>query len=355
MSVPRSRHLPVGHMPRDISYLVAADPPYGSVIDIAPGVRWLRMPLPFRLNHINLWLLEDRDGWTIIDTGLATDDNRAIWQRVFAEVTGDRPIHRIILTHFHSDHSGLAGWIAEQTGAELWMSDGEWQRSQIFHNARADDWMETVADFFTLAGCPDDIVASTRARWASIGDRVSPMPPRAQRIAAGDTIRIGDFDWQVLIGRGHAPEHVSLYCAETDTLIAGDQVLPQISPNVSVYPAQPDENPLADFLDTIERFRATLPDTTTVLPSHKLPFMGLHRRLDELSHHHDDRLEQAWEACASPRTVMEVTRALFRPGLDSLQTSLAVSESFAHLNLLVSRGEIERGVRSGGALQFERR
>ncbi len=341
-------------MPQNITYLVDTDPAYGSVIDIAPGVKWLRMPLPFRLDHINLWLLEDGDGWTIIDTGLATDDNRAIWQRVFADVLGGRPIHRIILTHFHSDHSGLAGWIAEQFDIDLWMSDGEWERSQIFHNARATDWMDTVAGFFTLAGCPDDVVASTRERWASIGDRVTPLPARARRIAGGDTITIGSFDWRVLIGRGHAPEHVSLYCAETDTLIAGDQVLPKISPNVSVHPARPDENPLADFLDTIDRFRAALPDSATVLPSHKLPFLGLHRRLDELAHHHDDRLAQAWDTCAAPCTVMEVTNALFRPGLDSLQTSLAVSEAFAHLNLLVSRGEVEHDLRKDGVLEFQR-
>jgi glyoxylase-like metal-dependent hydrolase (beta-lactamase superfamily II) len=339
---------------RDISYLVDADPEPGTVREIAPGVRWLRMPLPFRLDHVNLWLLEDGDGWTIVDTGLATDDNRAIWQRVFAETLGGRPVDRIILTHFHSDHSGLAGWIADRFGAELWMSDGEWQRSQVFHSARADEWMETVAGFFTLAGCPDDIVAATRRRWASIGDRVTPLPQRARRIAVGDIIEIGDFAWRVLIGRGHAPEHVSLYCAETGILIAGDQVLPLISPNVSVYPAQPDENPLADFLETIDKFRANLPDSVIVLPSHKLPFTGLHRRLDELSHHHDDRLARAWEACAAPSTAMEITRALFRPDLDSLQTSLAVSESLAHLNLLVSRGEVDRGERRDGVLEFLR-
>ena len=341
-------------MTRDIAYLAEADPGPGSVIDIAPGVRWLRMPLPFRLDHVNLWLLADGDGWTIVDTGLATDDNRAIWQRVFAETLGGRPIHRIVLTHFHSDHSGLAGWIAGRFGAELWMTDGEWQRTQIFHNARAADWMDTVGGFFTLAGCPDEIVAATRKRWASIGDRVTPMPERTRRIAEGDTVRVGDLDWRVLIGRGHAPEHASLYCAATDTLIAGDQVLPQISPNVSVYPAQPDENPLAGFLDSIATFRAALPDSATVLPSHKLPFTGLHRRLDELAHHHDDRLARAWDACTAPRTAMDITRALFRPDLDSLQTSLAVSESLAHLNLLVSRGEIDRDRRRDGVLEFRR-
>lgn len=342
-------------MPRDIVYLVEEDPAPGSLIDIAPGVRWLRMPLPFRLDHINLWLLEDDKGWTIIDSGLATDECRAIWENVFAHALDGRPIHRIILTHFHSDHTGLAGWIAKRFGAELWMTDGEWQRTQIFHNARSDDWIDTVGGFFSKAGCPDDIVAATRQRWSSIGDRVTPLPDRTQRIGEGDTIRIGDFDWQVLIGRGHAPEHASLYCAETDTLIAGDQVLPKISPNVSVYPGNPEENPLADFLDSIVKFRGTLPDSATILPSHKLPFTGLHTRLDELSHHHDDRLGVAWDCCDDPRTVMDVTRVLFRSGLDSLQTSLAVSEALAHLNLLVSRGELDRDSRRDGVFEFQRR
>lgn len=342
-------------MPQEIAYLVDHDPAPGTLIDIAPGVRWLRMPLPFRLDHINLWLLADGDGWTIVDSGLGTDDCRAIWERVFATELGGKPIHRIILTHFHSDHTGLAGWIADRFGAELWMTDEEWRRTQIFHNARTSDWMDVIGRFFTISGCPDEVVAATRQRWSSIGDRVTPLAARAQRIGEGDTIRIGDFDWRVLIGRGHAPEHASLYCAATDTLIAGDQVLPKISPNVSVYPGNPEENPLADFLDTIDRFRIALPDTATVLPSHKLPFTGLHRRLDELSHHHDDRLSEAWDCCSEPRTVMDVTRALFRPDLDSLQTSLAVSESLAHLNLLVSRGELARDARNNGVLEFERR
>ena len=342
-------------MPQDIAYLVDVDPAPGSLIDIAPGVRWLRMPLPFRLDHINLWLLADGDGWTAIDTGLGTDDCRAIWERVFAEELDGRPIRRIILTHFHSDHTGLAGWIADRFGAELWMTDGEWERTQIFHNAQAGDWMDTIGGFFTLAGCPAEVVAATRQRWASIGDRVAPLPDRTRRIGEGDVIRIGDLDWRVLIGRGHAPEHASLYCAETDTLIAGDQVLPKISPNVSVHPGHPEENPLADFLDTIVKFRGALPDSATVLPSHKLPFTGLHRRLDELAHHHDDRLAAAWDCCAEPRTVMDVTRALFRPDLDSLQTSLAVSEALAHLNLLVSRDELDRGHRRDGVFEFQRR
>lgn len=342
-------------MPQDIAYLVDHDPVPGTLIDIAPGVRWLRMPLPFRLDHINLWLLEDGDGWTIVDTGIGTEDCRTIWQRVFAEALDGKPIHRIILTHFHSDHTGLAGWIAERFGAEIWMTDGEWQRTQLFHNARPADWIDVVDGFFTIAGCSDEIVAATRKRWSSIGDRVVPLPERARRIAEGDVIRIGDFDWRVLIGRGHAPEHASLYCAETDTLIAGDQVLPKISPNVSVYPGNPEENPLADFLDSIATFRAALPDSATVLPSHKVPFTGLHRRLDELSHHHDDRLAAAWDCCVEPRTAMDVTRSLFRPDLDSLQTSLAVSEALAHLNLLVSRGEVERDRRRDGVFEFQRR
>ncbi|MEK9661516.1 MAG: MBL fold metallo-hydrolase [Alphaproteobacteria bacterium] len=249
-----------------VSILPFDIPQPGETVAVAPGVHWVRMPLPFRLDHINLWLLADGDGWTAIDSGLGTDDCRAIWQRVFAEELGGRPIHRIILTHFHSDHTGLAGWIAERFGAEIWMTDGEWQRTRIFHTAQSTDWMDTVGRFFTAAGCPDDIVAATRHRWATIGERVAPMPERAQRIAEGDTVRIGEFDWQVLIGRGHAPEHASLYCSETDTLIAGDQVLPQISPNVSVYPGNPEENPLAGFLDTIDRFRDALPDCATVLP-----------------------------------------------------------------------------------------
>ncbi len=331
-----------------IEYPLSAIPEPGETLEVAPGILWLRMPLPFRLNHINLWLLEDGDGWTLIDTGMATDEARDAWDQIITNRLGGRPINRIIVTHFHSDHAGLAGWLVDRFGSQLWMSALEWERTQLLAGGPAPSWSKDVLSFFHQAGCPKNMVTETHSIWSGYNRRMSPVPELHTTLSEGMSFDIGGRSWRVLIGRGHAPEHVSLYCADSNVLIAGDQVLPRISPNVSLFPGDSGDDPLGDFLATTSTFRAQLPDTALVLPSHNEPFYGLHHRLEELASHHDERLEQMAKVCGKPSTAYGVAQQSFSSDLDGLQASLAVTETLAHLNYLITLGRIERHTRADG-------
>lgn len=331
-----------------IEYPFETIPDAGTLQPVAPGIFWLRMPLPFRLNHINLWLLEDGDGWTLIDTGMAMDEARQAWDQIIDQHLGGKPINRIIVTHFHSDHAGLAGWLTDRFASQLWMSDLEWRRTRLLTGGPNPSWSEDVLSFFHQAGCPGEMIAETHSLWSGYNERMSPTPDLHTTLSDGMTFDIGGQSWQVLIGRGHAPEHVSLFCAELDVLIAGDQVLPRISPNVSLFPGDGGDNPLGDFLTTTASFRAQLPDTTLVLPSHNEPFYGLHFRLDQLATHHDERLDEMAGVCDQPATAYGVARQSFSPDLDGLQSSLAVTETLAHLNHLITLGRINRQIRDDG-------
>lgn len=342
-----------GEMQKSVlDYPLEAIPAAGEPLTVAPGVRWLRMPLPFALDHINLWLLEDGDGWTVVDCGIATDETRALWQLIFQEHLGGRPIRRVVVTHYHPDHVGLAGWLTEHWSADLWMPRTEWLTARALSLAH-DEEVEPSLGFYRRAGCDAEFLDGYVRRGAVYAKRVSPIPARYRRLADGEEIAIGGRRWRVVIGRGHAPEHALLLCAELGLLISGDQVLPRISPNVSVSPYEPEENPLADFLATLERLGRLDPDLL-VLPSHNVPFRGLHERLNELGRHHEERLELLAAACAEPWTAMQLARVLFRRPLDSHQIGFAIGETIAHLRFLERRGLLVRD-RQGEEIERYRR
>jgi glyoxylase-like metal-dependent hydrolase (beta-lactamase superfamily II) len=326
-------------------------PPHGEPFQVAPGIFWLRTPLPFKLNHINLWLLEDGDGWTVIDAGIATEPVKEIWERTAETLFAGKPLKRLIVTHFHPDHMGLAGWLVERHGAQLWMPFAEWAFARI--RARGDDplALRQFTHFYHQAGFDEQLLALVEGRWLSYVKRVSPVPAAFHAIAEGDEIAIGGQTWKVIIGTGHAPEHASLYCPERGILLAGDQILARISPNISVGPFQPDADPLSDYLASLPRFRQ-VPDETLVLPSHELPFTGLHARLDALHHHHDARLEETLAACARPSTAVQVLRRLFDYALDDHQLFFAIGESLAHLHYLVGKGDVAKSQDANGVLLF---
>ena len=318
---------------------------------VAPGVHWHRMPLPFKLDHINLWLLEDGDGWTAVDTGIARPEVKDAWERIFAERLGGRPLRRVIVTHFHPDHVGLAGWLKERTGAEVWMPLAEWAFARMLTLDQSDATHATTVAFYRAAGFdPADLaaVASGRGRYAS---SVSPIPLTFRRYREDETIPIGGRGWRVIVGLGHSPEHACLWCEELRVLISGDQILPRISPNIAVWPHEPEANPLALYLESLEKFRA-LSDEALVLPSHDRPFRGLAWRLDELAEHHRDRLRHTWAACSSPATGADVLRRLFTRKLDSHQLMFAIGESLAHLHFLIGEGAIVRATRADGVRLF---
>ena len=336
-----------------IRYAFSALPQPGATVEAAPGVHWLRMPLPFKLDHINLWLLEDGDGWTIVDTGIARDEVKAAWEQVFASRFAGRPLKRVIVTHFHPDHMGLAGWLTERFGVELWTPLSEWTMGRLFAQGPAEDSLAQSGRFYRRAGFEPGLLESIAGRRFAYRDGVAPIPAMFRRIRHGDLIDIGGRSWRVIVGHGHSPEHASLYCDEARVLISGDQVLPRITPNISVWPQEPEADPLRLYLDSLRRFDE-LQAGTLVLPSHDQPFTGLHACLDALAHHHDRRLEKALEICREPATGVEVLGRLFRRELDSHQLMFAIGEALAHLHYLAGQGRLRRETRPDGVQVFVR-
>ena len=324
-----------------LDFPVAAAPEAGAVVPIAPGVSWLRMPLPFALNHINLWLLDDGPAWAIVDCGYAMPDTTALWERIFAEGLDGKPVGRIIVTHYHPDHIGLAGWLAERWQAQLWITEKEWLHARMMTGEAAADYTQAARQFALRAGLGETDSDLFARRHSSYRRGVPSVPASYRRIGEGSTIQIGGREWRVIIGEGHAPELACLYCEETGVLIAGDQILPRISPNVSVPPHEPQGDPLARFLRSLAKIRTALPPETLVLPSHNLPFRGVHERIDELTLHHEERCAEVIEACRRPASAIELVPVLFRRHLDQHQTAFALGETVAHLHYLIGLGEIE--------------
>lgn len=326
-------------------------PPGGTTTQVAPGIHWLRMPLPFALDHINLWLLEDGDGWTIVDCGIARDETRDLWRQHFAGILAGRPVKRVLVTHFHPDHVGLAGWLCETLDAPLWMTQTEWLMGQAMSVDTANHINGGRIAFYRSHGLEQSWLDGFAERGEPYRQRVSPIPATYRRIHEGEAIRIGDHDWRVIIGRGHAPEHACLHAPALGVLISGDIVLPKITPNVSVWPQQPDSDPLAEYLGCLDQFLA-LPEETLVLPSHRLPFVGLHQRIRALHAHHDDRLADVIGALDRPHTAAEILPVLFRRKMDLHQIGFAIGEAIAHLNYLVAKGSLRRERRADGVFVF---
>jgi glyoxylase-like metal-dependent hydrolase (beta-lactamase superfamily II) len=316
-------------------------PSPGATVAVAPGVYWLRMPLPFALDHINLWLLEEGAGVTAVDTGIALDVVKQHWKSALA----GRPLTRQIVTHFHPDHLGLAAWLETETGAPLWMTQGEYLTAHLIAEGVAPFSVAVMLEFFRQHGLDDVRLAALEKRGNAYRRGVPAIPATYHRLADGDTLAIGAHDWQVIVGYGHAPEHASLYCAALGVLIAGDMLLPRITTNVSAYAVNPTLDTLGLFLDSIRRLKR-LPPETLVLPSHGRPFRGLHTRVAELESHHAARCADLLAACGDrPHTACELLPVLFgRPIDDPHQTMFAMGEAIAHLNHLENQRRLERSI-----------
>ena len=332
----------------------AGEAPSQGVVEVAPGVLRVTMPLPFALDHVHLWLLEDPDGWTLVDTGIQDQATRACWERLEAEVLGGRPVPRILCTHHHPDHLGLAGWLAARWGAEIWCLRTEWLMARTATLEPPGEAVAETARFYRRAGVPAELVDRLALQARAYPGLVSPLPSAYRCLRDGEELRAAGATWRVVVGRGHAPEHACLLARERSLLIAGDQVLPEISPNVSVWPYEPEAEPLSDFLETMAALRR-LPEDLLVLPSHGPPFRGLRRRLGELEQHHRERLDETLAACDEPRTAWELMQRLFPPGLDRHQISFALGESLAHLHHLLARERVSRDRPAGGAAERWRR
>ena len=322
--------------------------------ELIPGLLGVRFELPFALNHVNVWLLEDVPGWTAIDAGLGDEPSRERWQGLRAGALDGVRLARLLATHYHPDHLGLAGWLCELTGAELWTSHTEWLTGRLLAQDVSEAFVAVGREFDRRAGLDEEMIATRAGRGNLYRRRAGPPPARFRRLRDGDVVRIGGREWRLIVGRGHAPEMLCLYDAESNVLIAADQILPRISPNIGVWPAEPEANPLADFLTSLERFRA-LPDDCLVLPSHGRPFRGLHVRIDQLAAHHEERLEATLAACATPSTAVEIMPRLFDRRLDIHQLGFALGETVAHLNYLLADGRLTRREDDDGRLRYQRR
>ncbi|UCV03787.1 MBL fold metallo-hydrolase [Dechloromonas denitrificans] len=336
-----------------LHYPHAVPPSAGELIEVARGVFWLRMPLPFQLNHINLWLLRDGDGWTIVDTGFPDDAVRATWQQIIERLDG--PVKRLIVTHFHPDHLGLATWLMELTGAPLWMTSGEFLTAHVVWHEVAGHGARFMVEQFRQHGLDTDHLAKFEKRGSGYRKAVPALPEYYHRLKAGDVATVDGKEWQILIGHGHAPEHMALYCAELDVLISGDMLLPKISTNISVFAATPDANALSWFLDSLDELAGQMPANTLVLPSHGLPFFGVQPRVAALRAHHEERLRALEISCEhAPKSAAELLDVLFQRALDTHQTMFAMGEAIAHLNYLEQAGRLSRSTGSDGVIRFLR-
>ncbi|MBZ0142506.1 MAG: MBL fold metallo-hydrolase [Rhodocyclaceae bacterium] len=344
----------------DITQLKPSDPiiyPYeqlpaaGEARELLPGLRWLRMPLPFELNHINLWLLEEADGWTIVDTGLNLDDIKANWEAVLAAHCRAKPVKRIIVTHCHPDHLGLARWLGEKTGAGTWITQGELLNAYAWFHQLPNYDVEGMVGFFRRHGLDAERTALLEGRGPTYRGRVDGLPVEYRRLMEGELLRIGGNDWRVIVGYGHSPEHASLHCAELGVLISGDMLLPRISTNVSAMSSTPDGDPLGWFLDSIERL-TELPEDTLVLPSHGKPFRGIHARAAQLAAHHEERFAALLAVLDAPKSACELIPTLFSRALDAHQTMFAMGEAIAHLNYLEHAGRVRRSSGADGVVRF---
>jgi glyoxylase-like metal-dependent hydrolase (beta-lactamase superfamily II) len=363
-------------------------PDTGRTMEVAEGVRWLRMRLPFALDHINLWLLRDhedtpagrREGWTIVDCGIDNAGTRAAWEQVFAGELQGLPVLRVICTHMHPDHIGLAHWLTQRWQCRLWISATDFNAARVASSAIGDAHSgHGAADFYALHGLVDEAaLAEVRARSNLYASMVQQVPEQFRRLMHGMRLRIGAHEWQCIAGYGHAPEHIALHCPEihwapeapaappprggaaglgaarrpAGVLIAGDMVLPRISTNISVYDTEPEANPLPLYLESIRAMRS-LPAETLVLPSHGKPFTGLHRRIDQLLQHHDERCAEVLQACAeAPRSAAELLAVMFKRELDMHQTTFALGEAVAHMHALREIGQLKPVLRGDGVLRY---
>ena len=323
---------------RAISYPFATPPAEGESIEIVPGLHWLRLPLPFPPDYINCYLLEDDDGCYIVDTGLQGEAVRQTWERYLqAGVLRGKKIKGILVTHFHPDHVGQAGWLVKRCAATLFMTEAEYRSDQALLSELPGHISDEMWDFYDILGVAEDVLGDGKP--FDFAKKVGPLPETYQVIREGDQFSIGGRIWQVLIGQGHSPEHACLYCKDQNLLIAGDQVIATITSNVSVWVELPEKNPMSLWLKSIESLRS-VSDETLVLPAHRLPFYGLHQRLSQLMTHHENHFLALEKACKSPQRIIDILPVLFKLKLEKSVLHLAVGECLAHLNFLIGSGRM---------------
>ncbi|MBC7132121.1 MAG: MBL fold metallo-hydrolase [Roseovarius sp.] len=325
-------------------------PPEGGATEVAPGVLWLRLPLPMMLDHVNVFALDEGDSWTIVDTGIHSPEARALWERLLAGPLQGRPVSRVLLTHHHPDHVGMAGWFMERFGAALWATRTSWLMARLLILDVEEEPTPQTLEFWRAGGMDSAIFEARRAqRPYNFADSCLPIPVGYRRVVEGEVIRAGGRDWDVRLGGGHAPDHITLWSRDDALVIGGDQILPGISPNIGVHPTEPEADPLACWFAACDRLSPHAREDHLVLPGHKLPFTGLPLRMRQLRENHETALERLRAFLTEPRTAADCFPLLFRRRIEASTYGLALVESVAHLNHLLHAGEVERWRREDGA------
>lgn len=342
--------------PSPIRYPSQDVPGEGEAIEIGQGVLWLRLPLPMQLDHVNVYALDEGTGWTIIDTGFDTRRTRAIWQAILAGPLRGKPVQRVVLTHHHPDHVGLAGWFQTEYGAQVWATRTAWLLARML---RLDDQPlpppETLA-FWRAAGMDAALYEARRhQRPFNYADVVAPLPLGYQRLREGDLLHMAGRAWDLRIGNGHAPEHATFWSRDCGLVIAGDQILPSISPNLGVHVTEPEADPVGDWLEACTRLAGFAREDHLVLPGHKLPFTGLPARMRQLIDNHHTALERLLDYLHDPHTAAECFAPLFHRRIGEGEYGLALAEALGHLNHLHHSGEITRRRGPQGAWLWHRK
>jgi glyoxylase-like metal-dependent hydrolase (beta-lactamase superfamily II) len=336
---------------RTLDYLETDPPEPGHAVALGDGFLWARIPLPMELNHINVWLLRQDDGWMLVDTGLAEDVCREAWHSLEAGELDGRPLRRIFLTHDHPDHMGLSRWLHERHAAPVWMSAIGHESTGAYLAASPATLGEQRQAFLHAHGMAIEADAMRKLTGSEHGKWFGGLPPLGRAARGGETLHAAGRDWQVIETSGHCRGHLCLYDAAHAVLISGDQVLPTISPNVSVLQSRPDADPLREFLESLARLEQCAPETL-VLPSHGRPFRGLHRRIEVLRSHHLEQLDRLHEACREPQAAYDLLPVMYGRPLRGYHRLLALGETVAHLNYLWHAGRLARTVDAGRRLRF---
>lgn len=325
----------------ELAFPFAEAPPTGELREVAPGILWVRIPLPFRLNHVNIYLIEDGDGWAVLDTGIANTPTRQVWEALVSGPLAGRRLTRLIVTHFHPDHIGLAGWLCDRFSMPLLTSQTSYLGCLNISLSPGAMEAQHYRDFYLRHGMDGNTADTVSTHGHGYLLMVTQLPPTFRRLVAGDELTIGGRRFEVLTGDGHAPEQVMLYLRDENVFLAADQVLAKITPNVSVWAVEPDGDPLGLYLRSLRAIAARIPSDALVLPGHQLPFFGLHRRCAQLAEHHESRCTLIAAACAEgPKSVAELVPVIFHRPLDPHQMSFAFSEVHAHVNYMLGRGEL---------------
>lgn len=339
-----------------IRYPWADAPEQGQAIEVAEGVLWMRLPLPMKLDHVNVYALDDGDSWTVVDTGMYSRKSRGIWEQLMAGPLGGKPISRVLVTHHHPDHMGCAGWLQKAHGAELITTLTAWLFSRMLTLDEQELPTEETVLHWKRAGMRADVLEQrAQERPFNFADIVHPMPLGFTRIKQGDQISIGGRTWDVHIGNGHAPEHATLWSRDDNLVIGGDQILPSISSNIGVYATEPMADPVEDWIEACERLAALARADHLVLGGHKLPFTGLPLRMRQLIDNHHGALKRLLDYLDTPKAAGDCFPPLFKRSIGDGEYGLALVEAIAHLNHLYHAGQVTRATRADGAWVFQRK